>query len=74
MDDLTLAPDGPATGDAKLQATLNFLRNIPDRNGAPKKVFIFNSESDADLPQQRHRPGLDTAFMLASRIQDQSHP
>ena len=62
LDDVTAA--GPQ--DPEMDATLAFLRNAPDREGAPKKIFVFNSENDADLPQLRFRPGLDTAFVLAS--------
>lgn len=61
LDDAT-AP----SGDPDMEKTLAFLRNAPDREGAPKKIFVFNSENDADLPQLRFRPGIDTAFMLAS--------
>lgn len=63
LDDLTRA--GTAA-DEKLRRTVEYLRNIPDRADAPKKVFAFNSESDAEFPQLRYRPGLDTAFVLAS--------
>jgi hypothetical protein len=62
LDDVTTA--GPQ--DALIEPALAFLRNIPDREDAPKKIFVFNSENDADLPQLRHRPGIDTAFVLAS--------
>ena len=55
-----------AMADEKLKQTLDFLRNIPDKADAPKKVFAFNSETDVDLPQLRYRPGLDCAFVLAS--------
>ncbi len=61
LDDVTTASPDPA-----MNATLAFLRNAPDKEGAPKKIFVFNSENDADLPQLRYRPGIDCAFMLAS--------
>ena len=62
LDDVTAAgPQEPA-----IEASLAFLRNVPDRVDAPKKIFVFNSETDADFPQLRYRPGLDTAFVLAS--------
>ena len=63
LDDLT--KPSPVK-DEKLRRTVGHLRNIPDRADAPKKVFAFNSESDAEFPQLRYRPGLDTAFVLAS--------
>src|SRR5262249_29297833 len=63
LDDVTAAP---ATADKHLADTCAFLRDVPDKAGAPRKVFVFNSENDADLPQLRLRPGLDTAFVLAS--------
>jgi len=63
LDDLTR---GNSAQDAKLKQTIEHLRNIPDRADAPKKVFAFNSENDAEFPQLRYRPGLDTAFVLAS--------
>jgi hypothetical protein len=62
LDDVTTAEPQ----DEAMEATLAFLRNVPDRAGAAKKIFVFNSENDADLPNLRYRPGLDTAFMLAS--------
>ncbi|MHB1207232.1 MAG: hypothetical protein ACYCZX_16810, partial [Rhodospirillaceae bacterium] len=62
LDDVTAAEPQ----DEVIEATLGFLRNVPDREGAPKKIFVFNSENDADLPNLRYRPGLDTAFVLAS--------
>ena len=62
LDDVTVAE----TQYPLIEDTLAFLRNLPDRAGAPKKIFVFNSENDADLPNLRHRPGIDTAFMLAS--------
>jgi hypothetical protein len=62
LDDVTVAD----AQDEAMDATLSFLRNVPDRAGAPRKIFVFNSENDADLPALRYRPGLDTAFMLAS--------
>lgn len=61
LDDVTAASADPA-----MDATLAFLRNAPDKEGAPKKIFVFNSENDADLPQLRYRPGIDCAFVLAS--------
>ncbi len=63
LDDLTRANTAK---DEKLRHTIESLRNIPDRADAPKKVFAFNSESDAEFPQLRFRPGLDAAFVLAS--------
>ncbi len=63
LDDLTRPA---AITDEKLRRTIEHLRNIPDRADAPKKVFAFNSESDAEFPQLRYRPGIDTAFVLAS--------
>jgi hypothetical protein len=62
LDDVTRGQ----SADPELQAALAFLRNTPDRADAPRKVFVFNSESDDDLPQLRVRPGLDCAFVLAS--------
>ena len=61
LDDVTVPQPDPA-----LEPVLAFLRNAPDKEGAPKKIFVFNSENDADLPQLRYRPGIDCAFMLAS--------
>lgn len=61
LDDVTAAAPDPA-----MDATLAFLRNAPDKEGAPRKIFVFNSENDADFPQLRYRPGIDCAFMLAS--------
>ncbi len=61
LDDVTAPQSDPA-----LEPTLAFLRNAPDKEGAPKKIFVFNSENDADLPQLRYRPGIDCAFVLAS--------
>ena len=61
LDDVTAATPDPA-----MEPTLAFLRNAPDKEGAPKKIFVFNSETDADFPQLRYRPGIDCAFVLAS--------
>lgn len=61
LDDVTAAPPDPA-----MDSTLAFLRNVPDKEGAPRKIFVFNSENDADFPQLRYRPGIDCAFVLAS--------
>lgn len=52
--------------DADLTALLNFLRKTPDADPNVKSVFVFNSEAFADIPPVRFRPGLDSAFMLAS--------
>ncbi len=56
----------PPTNDAQLKIVVNFLRNTPDKEGAAKKVFVFNSEGDADIPHLRFTPGIDRAFVLAS--------
>jgi hypothetical protein len=49
-----------------LQMMIDFLRATPSHFDAPNWVFVFNSESDVDIPIMRFRNGLDTAFMLAS--------
>ena len=56
----------PPTQDAQLERILHFLRNTPDKEGAAKKVFAFNSESDVDIPHLKYKHGLDRAFVLAS--------
>ncbi len=66
LDDVTATPSSNLGPDPVLDATLAFLRNAPDKEGAPKKIFVFNSENDADFPQLRYRPGIDCAFVLAS--------
>jgi hypothetical protein len=63
LDDVTVAPP---TEDAMLRMMLDFLRNTPSRLDNPSWVFVFNSESDLDIPVLRYRNGLDTAFVLAS--------
>jgi hypothetical protein len=63
LADVTAAP---ATQDAQLERILNFLRNTPDKVGADKKVFVFNSEGDADIPNLKYSKGVDRAFVLAS--------
>lgn len=65
LDDVTVTPSGSGP-DPAMDAALAFLRNAPDKEGAPKKIFVFNSESDADFPHLRYRPGIDCAFVLAS--------
>jgi hypothetical protein len=52
--------------DEQLNLTVDFLRNTPDKVNAPHKVFVFNSEGDADIPTLKYRGGLDRAFVLAS--------
>ena len=54
------------SGDAQLDRIVEFLRNTPDKQDAPRKVFVFNSESDADIPCLKFKAGLDRAFVLAS--------
>ncbi len=56
----------PPTEDKQLQVILHFLRNTPDPENAAKKVFVFNSESDADIPHLKFKNGIDCAFVLAS--------
>jgi len=56
----------PPTQDAQLERILHFLRNTPDKVGAAKKVFVFNSENDADIPHLKYKAGIDRAFVLAS--------
>ena len=63
LADVTAAP---RSQDDQLNLTVDFLRNTPDKVGSPHKVFVFNSESDADVPTLKFRNGLDRAFMLAS--------
>jgi len=63
LSDVTTAPE---TDDKMLKMMLDFLRNTPNRFDAPDWVFVFNSESDIDIPLLRYRKGLDTAFVLAS--------
>jgi hypothetical protein len=63
LADVTKAEKGP---DDQLNQTVDFLRNTPDKVDAPHKVFVFNSESDADIPILKYRDGLDRAFVLAS--------
>ena len=58
----------PPTQDAQLDRILNFLRSTPDKVGAPKKVFVFNSESDVDIPHLKYKGGIDRAFVLASAL------
>lgn len=53
-------------GDEQLSLTIEFLRNTPDKQGAPHKVFVFNSEGDADIPTLNYKNGIDRAFVLAS--------
>lgn len=52
--------------DEQLNLTVDFLRNTPDKVGSPHKVFVFNSETDADVPTLKYRDGIDRAFVLAS--------
>ena len=52
--------------DEQLTLTIEFLRNTPDKQGAPHKVFVFNSEGDADIPTLKYKNGIDRAFVLAS--------
>ncbi len=52
--------------DEQLNLTVAFLRNTPDKVGSPHKVFVFNSETDADMPTLKYKNGLDRAFVLAS--------
>jgi len=63
LEDVMSAPPSP---DGELAAMLTFLARTPDPVGAAKSVFVFNSEAFADIPNVRYRPGLDSAFMLAS--------
>ncbi len=63
LADVTKAPPSK---DEQLNLTVEFLRNTPDKAGAPHKVFVFNSEGDADIPALRYKGGLDRAFVLAS--------
>jgi hypothetical protein len=63
LDDVMNAP--PST-NPDFAAMLDFLRRTPDADPDSKSVFVFNSEAFADIPPVRFRPGLDSAFMLAS--------
>ena len=63
LTDVTTAPE---TDDEMLRMILGFLRNTPNRFDSPNWVFVYNSESDLDIPLLRYRKGLDTAFVLAS--------
>lgn len=63
---LANAPAAPPTEDKQLQTILQFLRNVPDAEGKAKHVFVFNSESDIDIPALTFRRGVDTAFLLAA--------
>jgi hypothetical protein len=63
LEDPMTAPD---SGDSRLRAALRFLRNTPERQEGEKKVFVFNTEGDDDIPKLRLRPGIDRAFVLAS--------
>ncbi len=63
LSDVTKADGG---SDEQLTLTIDFLRNTPDKQGAPHKVFVFNSEGDVDIPTLKYKNGLDRAFVLAS--------
>ena len=63
LSDVMAAKDST---DEQLNLTVKFLRNTPDKVGASHMVFVFNSESDADIPNLKFRQGLDCAFVLAS--------
>src|SRR4029079_17970178 len=56
LSDVTAAPP---SADKQLELITRFLRNTPDKENAAKKVFVFNSENDADIPQLRFRNGID---------------
>jgi hypothetical protein len=56
----------PATEDKNLKTIVDFLKRTPNRHDNPHWVFVFNSETDDDIPNLRYRDGLDSAFMLAS--------
>ena len=56
----------PPTEDKMLGEILTFLRRTPSRHDAPNWVFVFNSETDTDIPTLKFRDGLDSVFMLAS--------
>lgn len=56
----------PASADRQLEMITKFLRNTPDKEGAAKNAFVFNSEGDSDIPHLKFRKGADQAFVLAS--------
>lgn len=63
LNDIRNAPD---TDDEMLSQIVSFLRNTPDRHDAPKKIFLFNTEHDVDIPNLYFSKGIDRAFLLAS--------
>ena len=63
LQDVMAAPE---TEDRQLAEILKFLRNTPSPADNPNWIFVFNSESDIDIPPLSYRKGLDSAFMLAS--------
>ncbi|TAL02722.1 MAG: hypothetical protein EPO08_06215 [Rhodospirillaceae bacterium] len=64
--DLDDVMNAPKPEDGELASMLAFLTKTPDPVGSAKSVFVYNSEAYADIPNLRYRPGLDSAFVLAS--------